>query len=114
TVSDLRTIRHVVIFTPKMSAGLEQQIRAITPDPRVIKQVISVIDLHFFICKEGICCFQEEMSRCIVTKEAHLIPNLSRNRDELWEYLEKVKNDRQQILDALVEEHYNRPGEEPE
>ncbi|CAF5093326.1 unnamed protein product, partial [Rotaria sp. Silwood1] len=114
TLSDLQTVHLVTIFTPNISTDLLQQIRVITPSPRLIKGVISVIDLHGYMCIEGECHFQQEITRCMVTNEAHLIPNLIRNRDELSKYLEKIKKDRQRILDAVVEEHSNRPGEEPE
>jgi hypothetical protein len=113
TFCGLRTIQHVSIFCPTVNTDLEQQIRSIIPDPRLIKNVISAIDLHCYMCTEGITYFREEIRRCRCTKDVHLIPNFQRNIDELMEYLQRVTNDQRPILDALVEERSNQPGEQP-
>ncbi|CAF0829605.1 unnamed protein product [Rotaria sordida] len=112
TLNDLQTVHLVTIFTPNISTDTQPQIRAVTSYPRLIKDVISVVDLHGYMCLEGTSYFDQEISRCIVTKEAHLTQNLSQNREELMKYLERVHNDRQQILNVIVEEHFNKPSEE--
>jgi len=113
TFCDLRTIRHVSVFSPNINTELEQQIPTIISDRRLIRDVISVTDLHPYMCREGIQWFNEEISRCISKNEAHLIPNLQRNIDELMEYLKKTIDDRKPLLEALVEERSNQLSQQP-
>ncbi|CAF2612392.1 unnamed protein product [Rotaria sp. Silwood2] len=112
TLNDLQTIHLVTIFTPNKTSNLLQQIRAIISNPRLIKDVISVIDFRAYMCLEGENYLQQEITRCTTTNEEHLIPNLSQNINDLREYLEKIKNDRRKILENMIEQHSNKPGEE--
>ncbi|CAF3393716.1 unnamed protein product [Rotaria sp. Silwood2] len=112
TLNDLQTIHLVTIFTPNKTSNLLQQIRAIISNPRLIKDVISVIDFHAYMCLEGENYLQQEITRCTTTNEEHLIPNLSQNINDLREYLEKITNDRRKILENMIEQHSNKPGEE--
>jgi hypothetical protein len=112
TCCDLQTIHHVSVFCPTINTDLEQQIRSIIPEPRLIEKVLSVIDLHSDMCLKGISYFSEEITRCKATEEVNLITNFVRNRDELMEYLEKIIADRKRILDAWVDEHSNKSSEE--
>jgi len=113
TFCDLKTIQCFSVFAPTVNTDLEQQIRSIISQPRALKDVISVIDLHAYMCREGINYLTEERRRYISTNDVHLIPNLQQNIDELMEYLERVMNDRKKIIDTLIEARSNQPGEQP-
>jgi hypothetical protein len=113
TFCDLRTILHVTIFCPNLNTDLVQQARSIITDPRMLKDAISIMNLHSNICKEGIQYWGEEITRCIRTNEIHLISNLQRNIDELMEYSNRITNDRRKMIDTMEEAHSNKLGEEP-
>lgn len=113
TVCDLRTVDHVSIFSPAINTDLEQQIRNIIPERRLIKTVISVINLHSYMCLEGVTHFQNEIAHCMSTKEFHLIENFEQNIKDLMEYLKQIIKDRKKVLETMEEEYSNKPGEEP-
>jgi hypothetical protein len=113
TLCDLQTVQNVSVFCPTINTDIEPQIRSILPDKRLLRDVVSVINLHGYMCREGIQYFKEEIGHCIVRNEIHLISNLIQNVDDLMEYSRRVREDQKRRLDALQEEYSNKPGEEP-
>jgi len=113
TFNDLQTILHVSIFVPTLNTDLEQQIRNMIPQPRLLKDIISVVDLHSRMCTVGINYLTEEITRCIHTKDVNPMLNLQKGIEDLMEYLETIMNDRKKLIEALVEQRSNQLGQEP-
>lgn len=110
---DLKTIRNIVVYTTTMSTDdSEIQIRSVIGESRRLREVISVVDLHFFMCQEGIIHFRKQISNCTARKETHLTEILLRNRNDLWGYSEQLMKDQERKLEALQEEHSNKPSED--
>ena len=113
TLCDIESVRHITILCPTISTDLEEQIRSNMSNPRTLKDVVSIINLHSHMCKEGIQYFQEEQSYCIASPEMNLLPNLQRNMDVLMACWMKAMSDQKKVIDALQEAHSNKPGDEP-
>ncbi len=93
TLCDLQTVRHVSVFCPTTNTDIETQIRSILADKRLLRDVVSVINLHGYMCREGIRHFEEQIDRYTQRNETHLISNLRQNIDDLTEYSRRVMND---------------------
>ena len=112
TLCDSTAILHVCIFCPEINTDLLNQFRKVIPNPRLIKEVLSAVNLHTYICTEGISHFNSQITRLLGTEEIHLIPNLVRIRDELMAYLKRLLDNQKQKIDDMVEAHSNKPSEE--
>jgi hypothetical protein len=113
TLCDIQTVQHVSVLCPTINTDIEPQIRSILADKRLLRDVVSVINLHGYMCREGIRHFEGQITRYIDRNEIHLISNLIQNLDDLMEYSRRVLDDQKRRLDALQEEYSNKQGEEP-
>ena len=111
TFCDLQTIRHVSIFVPAISVELDHQILTLIPQPRSLKNVVSVANLHHYMCTEGIYYFTEEIHYRIGANDVHLIPNLQEHRNELMKYLEHVINGQNKMIEVLTNAPSNQLNE---
>ncbi|CAF1214446.1 unnamed protein product [Adineta steineri] len=112
TLGDLQSINHISVYSPNNDIGLEQQIRSILPDKRQLKKVISVINLRTLMCEEGRAYLTEKICHCIANEEINLIPNYQQDINRLTDYYNEIFAHQRLRIDALVEEHFNRPSEE--
>lgn len=112
-LNDLETIHSVVVFTPTMNTeDSKPHIRSVINDPRLLRKVISVVSLRRFMCTEGINYYDQRIDNCVAKKETHLIEIFLQNRNDLWSYQKQLKEDQERKLEALQEEHSNKPSED--
>lgn len=112
TFCRLKTVQHVSIVLPELNDDLEQQYARLIPDPRLIKDIISTVNLHSSMCSRGINHLQQEIIRCQQNQEIHLIENLIQNIDDLKDYLGEIINDQKRRLEPVQEAYSNKSSEE--
>lgn len=104
TFCDLQTIRNISIFMPVTGVDLDHQIFTLIRSSKSIKNVVSVANLHHYMCTEGIHYFTEEIQHRIGTNDVHIVPDLQGHRNELMKYLEHIIDRQNKTIEALTNE----------
>ncbi|CAF0888436.1 unnamed protein product [Adineta ricciae] len=113
TLSDLQTVHHINVYSPNVDIELRVQLTSILADKRVLRNTLAVIDLHVYMCIEGISYFKNLISYCKLKKELHLIANFQRSVDDLHRHLDQVCTDQRERNRYLIADYDDKLGRQP-
>lgn len=108
TLCGLQTIHHISVYSPDINDNLIVQIRSLFPNPRTLKEVLSVTKLHSYLCCEGIVYFQQQITHRTTTQEFHLIRNFRQNIEQLMFGMYQDHTEQRQHLEALEDRHRDK------
>ncbi|UJR37141.1 hypothetical protein I4U23_029851 [Adineta vaga] len=110
TLCGLQAIHHISVFSPDISESVIIQIRSLFSNQQIIKEILSVNELHSYLCCEGINYFQQQITHRTTTQEFHLIRNFRRNRAELIRGTYQDHTEQGQHLQVLEDEYSDKRG----
>lgn len=114
TFDDLRSIRHIVVFSSENVDAIHVQILSILNDKRLLKKTIRINDLQCHLCKAGIEYLQEVIEYYVDTEQTHLTDNLQQDIRGLEDQMRRHRDDQERRLRDLQEAHANRSGQQPD